>query len=200
MTSLPTSAVSQDALDRAFLSARSFNAFSDQPVSDDTLRRLYDVMQWGPTSMNTQPARFVFLRTPEARERLVPALSPGNVEKTRKAPVTVIVAHDTRFFDHLPTQFKAYDAKPMFEANDALAESTALRNSSLQGAYLIVAARLLGLDAGAMSGFDAAKLNAEFFPDGDWKVNFLVNLGYGDTTGNYPRGPRLGFEEVARLL
>lgn len=200
MTSLPTSAVSQDALDRAFLSARSFNAFSDQPVSDDTLRSLYDVMQWGPTSMNTQPARFVFLRTPEARERLVPALAPGNVDKTRKAPVTVIVAHDTRFFDHLPTQFKAYDAKPMFEANDALAESTAVRNSSLQGAYLIVAARLLGLDAGAMSGFDAAKLNAEFFPDGDWKVNFLVNLGYGDTTGNHPRGPRLGFEEVARLL
>jgi 3-hydroxypropanoate dehydrogenase len=200
MTSLPTSAVSQDALDRAFLSARTFNAFSDQPVPDDTLRRLYDVMQWGPTSMNTQPARFVFLRTPEARERLVPALSAGNVEKTRKAPVTVIVAHDTRFFDHLPTQFKAYDAKPMFEANDALAESTAVRNSSLQGAYLIVAARLLGLDAGAMSGFDAAKINAEFFPDGAWKVNFLVNLGYGDTTGNYPRGPRLGFEEVARLL
>ena len=150
--------------------------------------------------MNTQPARFIFLRSAEAKARLLPTLAPGNVDKTRKAPVTVIVAQDRRFFDHLPTQFKAYDAKPLFEGNAALAESTAFRNSSLQGAYLMIAARLLGLDVGAMSGFDPDKLNAEFFPDGQWKVNFLVNLGYGDAAGNYPRGPRLAFDTVAQVF
>lgn len=195
-----TSPLDTLAQQRVFLDARTTNLFLDTPVSDDTLRRLHELMKWGPTAMNSQPGRFVFLRTPEAKERLAPALSAGNLAKTMAAPITVIVAHDARFFDQLPTQFPAYDAKPMFEANANLARATAERNSALQGAYLIVAARMLGLDAGPMSGFDAAKVDAEFFADGAWKSNFLVNIGYGDTTGNHPRGPRLPFETVATLL
>ncbi len=192
--------VSQAVLEQAFTTARTFNKFTDRPVSDQTLRELYELLRWGPTSMNSQPARYLFLCSPQSRQRLVPALSPGNQAKTLAAPVTVIVAQDTRFFDHLPEQFPAYDARPMFEANAALSEATAFRNSSLQGAYLIIAARLLGLDCGPMSGFDPAQVNAEFFPDGQWKVNFLVNLGYGDPSGNHPRGPRLPFDSVARIL
>jgi nitroreductase len=192
--------IDQAALEQVFTGARTFNTFTDQPVSDETLRTLYDLLRWGPTSMNTQPARYVFLGSKESRQRLIPALSPGNQAKTLAAPMTVIVAHDTRFFDHLPTQFPAYDAKPMFEGNAALAETTAFRNSTLQGAYLIIAARLLGLDCGPMSGFDPLKVNAEFFPDGRWKANFLINLGYGDASGNHPRGPRLPFESVAQML
>jgi len=192
--------IDPSGLEQVFTSARTFNTFTKQPVTDDTLRQLYDLMRWGPTSMNSQPGRYVFLRSPESRRRLIPALAPGNQAKTLSAPMTIIVAQDARFFDHLPTQFAAYDAKPMFQANATLAESTAFRNSSLQGAYLIIAARLLGLDCGAMSGFDPAKVNAEFFPDGQWKVNFLINVGYGDASANYPRGPRLAFENVAKIL
>lgn len=195
-----TQPVGAKALEQAFISARTFNQFTHQAVSDATLRQLYDLLRWGPTSMNAQPARFVFLRTPQSRQRLLPALMPTNQAKTLAAPVTVIIAQDSRFFDNLPTQFPAYDAKPMFEANPAMAEETAFRNSSLQGAYLIIAARLLGLDCGPMSGFDSAAVNAEFFPDGKWKTNFIVNLGYGDPAGNYPRGPRLPFETVAQML
>ncbi|MFT3851011.1 MAG: malonic semialdehyde reductase [Propionivibrio sp.] len=187
-------------LEQVFTGARTFNTFTDRPVSDATLRELYDLLRWGPTSMNSQPGRYVFLRSKESRQRLIPALSPGNQAKTLAAPVTIIVAQDTRFFENLPTQFPAYDARPTFEANAVLAESTAFRNSTLQGAYLIIAARILGLDCGPMSGFDPAKVNAEFFPDGRWKANFLVNLGYGDPSGNYPRGPRLPFDSVAQLL
>lgn len=194
------SAVSTEVLKQAFTEARTFNKFTDQPVSEATLRELYDLFKWAPTSMNSQPARLVFLTSAEAKQKLAPALSPGNLDKTLAAPVTVIIAQDSRFFDHLPTQFPAYDAKPMFEANAALADATAFRNSSLQGAYLIIAARLLGLDSGAMSGFDPAKVNEAFFADGKYKVNFLLNLGYGDASGNYPRGPRLSFEEVAEIL
>lgn len=191
---------SVDALNIALVQARSFNAFTDQPVSDELLSRLQATAQQGPTSMNCQPARFLFLRSNEAKARLMPALAPGNVEKTKNAPITVVVAFDTRFFEHLPTQFKAYDAKPIFEDNADLAAATAFRNSSLQGAYLIIAARLLGLDVGAMSGFDVAKVNSEFFPDGRYQANFLINLGYGDPAGNHPQGPRLPFEAVAQLL
>ena len=188
------------ALNLAFREARSFNRFTAQAVSDETLAALYDLLKWGPTSMNCQPARYVFLRSEAAKQRLKPALSPGNVDKTMAAPVVAIVAIDNQFYEHLPQQFPAYDAKPMFEANPALAAATADRNSSLQGAYLMIAARLLGLDCGPMSGFDAAKLNAEFFPDSRWRANFLVNLGYGDPTGNHPRGPRLAFEQAVTLL
>jgi len=187
-------------LDRIFREARTVHAFKPIPVSDDTLRQLYDLLKWGPTAFNAQPARFVFVRSPEAKARLRPALSAGNVAQTDAAAVTVIVAQDTRFFEHLPQQFPAYDAKPLFEGNAALAEATAFRNSSLQGAYLILAARSLGLDSGAQSGFDPAKVNAEFFPDGRYKVNFIVNLGVADPAGIYPRGPRLAFEDVAQIL
>lgn len=187
-------------LEQAFTSARTFNRFRPEAVADDTLRALYDLLKWGPTSMNCQPARFLFLRSAAAKQRLKPALAPTNADKTMAAPVVVVVATDTRFFEHLPEQFPAYDARPMFEGNPALASATAARNGTLQGAYLIIAARLLGLDCGPMSGFDAAKVNAEFFPDGRWQANFLVNLGHGDPAGNHPRGPRLAFEEAARLL
>ena len=182
-------ALDQAALAQAFTGARTINRFRADPVSDATLRSLYELLKWGPTSMNCQPARYVFLRSEAAKQRLKPVLSPGNVDKTMAAPVVVIVASDSRFFDHLPEQFPAFAAKPMFEGNAVLAEATAFRNSSLQGAYLIVAARLLGLDCGPMSGFDAAKLNAEFFPDGRLKANFLVNLGYGDRPQPPARAP-----------
>lgn len=193
-------AVDPQVLAQAFTSARTFNRFRPEPVSDETLQQLYDLLKWGPTSMNCQPGRYLLLRSMEAKQRLKPCLSPGNADKTMAAPVVAIVALDSRFYEHLPEQFKAFDAKPMFEGNAALAEATAFRNSSLQGAYLILAARLLGLDCGPMSGFDAARLNAEFFPDGRFKANFLINLGYGDAAGNYPRGPRLPFETAVQLL
>ncbi len=192
--------LNDNALAQLFTEARTFNRFTDRPVSDETIRQLHENLKWGPTSMNTQPARFVFVRSTEAKAKLIPTLSPGNQEKTQAAPLTVIVAWDTRFFDELPTQFRAYDAKPLFEGNADLAQATAFRNSTLQGAYLILAARALGLDSGAMSGFDADKLNAAFFPDGKWKANFLINIGYGDPAGNYPRGPRLAFEDVVRVI
>ena len=189
------------ALDQLFRQAHTFNKFADQPVTEEAIRELYELLKWGPTSMNAQPGRYVFLRPGSARERLIPAMIAANAEKTRKAPLTVIVAMDTQFYDHLPTQFKAYDARPMFAGNAPLADATAFRNSSLQGAYLMLAARSLGLDCGPMSGFDAAKVDAEFFPDGRWKSNFIVNMGYGlETSGHYPRGPRLPFADAAQIL
>lgn len=193
-------ALNQNALDQLFYQAHSYNQFTDQAISEETIEQLYNLLKWGPTSMNTQPARYLFLRTPEAREQLLPALMDSNAEKTRQAPLTVIIASDTEFYEHLPTQFKAYDAAPMFRENNALAEATAFRNSSLQGAYLMLAARALGLDAGAMSGFDPEAVNKTFFPDGQWKVNFIVNLGYGAEGGHHPRGDRLSFEQAAQIL
>ncbi|MFM7027038.1 MAG: malonic semialdehyde reductase, partial [Limnohabitans sp.] len=151
-------------------------------------------------AFNAQPARYVFVRSAEAKARLRPALSAGNVAQTDAAAVTVIVAQDSRFYEHLPEQFPAYDAKPLFEGNAALAEATAFRNSSLQGAYLILAARALGLDSGAMSGFNPQAVNDAFFPDGRFKVNFLLNIGVADPAGVYPRAPRLAFDEVAQIL
>lgn len=188
------------ALNQLFLHARTYNRFTEQPITEETIRQLYELLKWGPTSMNCQPARYLFLTSAAAKAKLLPALSASNVEKTRDAPVTVVVAADTRFQDKLPSQFKAYDAKPLFDDNPVLAEATAMRNSALQGAYLMVAARAIGLDCGAMSGFDSVKVDASFFPDGRWKVNFLVNLGYGASEGFHPRGPRLEFDEVAQIL
>lgn len=193
--SLPTAALNQ-----LFYEARTVNGFQNVPISDDTLHALYDLLKWGPTAFNAQPARYVFVRSAEAKEKLRPALSAGNVAQTLAASVTVIVAQDTRFFEHLPTQFPAYDARPLFEANPALVESTALRNSSLQGAYLILAARALGLDAGPQSGFNPEAVNQAFFPDGRYKANFLVNLGVADPAGIRPRNARLGFETVAQIV
>jgi 3-hydroxypropanoate dehydrogenase len=192
--------IADSALDQLFRTARTAHGFRADPVPAPTLHALYDLLRWGPTSMNCQPARFVFVRSAEAKERLKPALSPGNVAQTMAAPVTAIVASDARFFEHLPTQFPAYDARPMFEKDPAIAQATAFRNGSLQGAYLILAARALGLDCGPMSGFNAAAVDAEFFPDGRFKTNFLVNLGVADPAKTFPRGPRLDFATAARIL
>lgn len=188
------------ALDQIFRKARTANGFTDQPVTDEELRQVYELAVMGPTSMNCQPARYVFLRTPEARERLLPALSPGNLEKTRRAPVTVIVATDTRFYEHMPQVWHREGAKENFEANPGLAASTATRNGTLGGAYFIIAARSLGLDCGPMSGVDLGKVDAEFFPDGRYKANFLINLGHGDHSLLFARNPRLGFEQACELL
>lgn len=187
------------ALEQLFINARTFNRFTDRPVSEDTLRELYELLKWGPTAVNSQPARYVFIQSQEGKKKLMPALIAGNVEKTRLAPVTVILAMDRRFFDKLPDQFLAFNAKPIYETSSDLAQETGLRNGSMQGAYLMLAARALGLDCGPMSGFDRSVVDAAFFPDGKWASNFLVNLGYGDEAHNYPRGPRLPYEEVVRL-
>ena len=192
-------ALNDAALDQLFRQARTVHAFKPEPVSDETLRQLYELLKWGPTAFNAQPARYVFVKSAEAKARLIPALSPGNVPQVQSAAVTVIVAHDSRFAEHLPTQFPGYDAKAVFDANPAMVEPTAFRNSSLQGAYLILAARALGLDCGAMSGFNAQAVNETFFADGRYKANFLLNLGVADPAGVYPRAPRLGFDEVARI-
>jgi len=187
------------ALDTVFRHARTFNIYRPEPVPDALLRELYDLVRLGPTSANCCPARFVFVRTPEGKAKLEPSLSKGNHDKTMAAPVTVIVAYDTAFYDELPRLFPHADAKPWFTSSPAHSEETAFRNSSLQGAYLIVAARALGLDTGPMSGFDPVVLDAAFFKGTTWKSNFLINLGYGDTSGTTGRLPRLDFEEACRL-
>ena len=195
-----TAALSSEALAQIFTAARTFNKFTDREVSDTTIRDLYELVKWAPTSMNAQPARYVFLKTPAAKARLKPALAAGNADKTMAAPLCVIVAYDSNFQSHITEQFTAFDARPMFDGNAALTATTAFRGGSMQGAYLILAARSLGLDCGPMSGFDNAAVDQEFFADGRFKSNFLINLGYGDASGNYPRGPRLGFESACQIL
>src|SRR6058998_2271655 len=206
--------LSAEALDQLFREARTYTAWLDKPVTDDTLRQLYDVMKWGPTSANSCPARFVFLCSRQAKERLRPALAPGNVEKTMTAPVTVIVAYDLLFYEKLPRLFPYNPGmRNLFAGNPQLVEVTAMRNSSLQGAYLMLAARATGLDCGPMSGFDNAKVDEEFFGagveregmceeyvPGTIKSNFLCNIGYGDPASVRPRAPRLEFAEVCHLL
>jgi len=209
------SALSDEVLDQLFRTARSFSYWLDKPVSDDTLRRLYELMKWGPTSANGSPARILFLRTPEAKQRLIPALSPTNVEKARTAPVTAIIGYDLHFYEQMPTLFPhAPGYRDVFAKSPELAEVTARRNSSLQGAYLIVASRALGLDCGPLSGFDNAKVDQEFFgasknvdgcdqeffPLTHVRTNFLCNIGYGDRSQLHPRNPRLSFEEACALL
>lgn len=190
------------SLDVLFRKARAHNGWRQKPVTDDQLRAIYELMKWGPTSANCSPARIVFVRTAEGKERLRPALSSGNTDKTMAAPVTAILAYDTRFYEHLPRLFPHNPtAMSWFSGpnNQAVAEATAFRNGSLQGAYLIVAARTLGLDVGPMSGFDNAKVDAAFFPDGRFKCNFLCNVGYGDPAKLFARSPRLSFEEACAL-
>lgn len=194
------SSIGDSVFDILFRNARSQNGFLDQPVSDELLKRLYDIARMGPTSMNVQPMRILFLRTPQAKARLIPALSPGNVDKVKQAPVTAVIATDTRFYEHMPTIWHGEGAREMFAGNAALAEGTATRNGTLQGAYLMIVARGLGLDCGPMSGFDQAKVNAEFFPDGRVKANFLCNLGYGDPSKVFKRNRRFDFDEVCQLL
>lgn len=193
-------ALDEAALDQLFREARTQNKWTDQPVTDDDLHRLYDLLKLGPTSANCSPARFLFLRTPHAKERLQPALSSGNRDKTMSAPVVVIVAYDPKFYDQLPKLFPHADARSWFTSSEKLAEETAFRNGTLQGAYLIMAARAIGLDAGPMSGFDNAKVDAEFLNWRGWKSNFLVNLGHGEPAGLFPRNPRLSFDEACQLL
>ncbi len=194
------SKIEQSALDQLFFKARTANGFIDKPVPMALLQEVYEIAKMGATSMNTQPTRYVFLNSAEARARLIPALSPGNVEKTKIAPVTVIVATDTRFYEHMPVVWHGPGAKEMFEGNAALAQGTATRNGTLGGAYFMMAARAAGLDCGPMSGVDLAKVNAEFFADGRLQANFLINLGYGDDTKLFNRNPRLTFEQACTIL
>jgi 3-hydroxypropanoate dehydrogenase len=192
--------LNQQALQQLFLNARTHNGWQDKVINEEILRKLYDILKFAPTAVNGLPARFLFLTSKEAKEKLKPCLIEGNIEKTMQAPVTVIIGYDLTFYEHLPFLFPHINAKVWYEGNDALIEETAFRNSSLQGGYLIIAARALGLDCGAMSGFDKEKLNAEFFPDGKIKANFLCNLGYGDPKKLFPRNPRLSFEQSCQIL
>lgn len=190
------------SLDLIFRDAHTPQGFLDAPVSNEKLRQVYDLMKWGPTTMNTQPMRIVFVRTQAAKARLAPALSAGNLDKTMKAQVTAIIAYDSRFYEHLPQTFPNNPkAKDGFEGEEkkAMVDRVALRNGSLQGAYFIIAARALGLDCGPMSGFDNAKVDAAFFPDGRWKSNFLINVGKADPAKIFPRNPRLSFDEACRI-
>lgn len=188
------------ALATLFTDARSHNGWIEQSIADDVLRQLYDLLKMAPTSANCSPGRFVFLRSTAAKERLAPALSKGNLEKTMSAPVSVIVAWDTAFYEHLPALFPHADAKSWFTHSPEAAHETAFRNGSLQGAYLIMAARSLGLDAGPLSGFDAKQVNAAFFAGTTWAANFIVNLGHGNPEKLFGRLPRLAFDDACQLL
>ncbi len=187
------------ALDLLFRQARTHSSWQAGPVTDETLRQAWDLARMGPTSANCQPARIVFVRSAAAKEKLKPALLPGNVDKTMAAPVTAIIGHDLAFFEQLPRLFPHADARAWFAGNAALARTTAFRNGSLQAAYFILACRGLGLDCGPMSGFDNARVDAAFFAGGTVESNLLVNIGHGDAAGLYPRGPRLDFAEACRI-
>jgi len=195
-----THAINDEALDILFRTARTQNKWQDKPVSTAMLMAIYDLLRWGPTSANMSPARFMFLVSKEAKDRLKPFLSPTNVEKTMTAPVTVVVGYDLAFADKLPKLFPhAPNIKDVFQ-DPAIVPTHAMRNGTLQGAYFIIAARALGLDCGPMSGFDNNGVDAEFFPDGTIKSNFLCNLGYGDPAGLFARSPRLSFDEACQIL
>jgi len=187
------------ALDQLFNEARTHSYWQDKPLEAGILEQLYALTALGPTSANCSPARFVFVTLQEGKEKLKPALSSGNVEKTMTAPVTVIVAHDMAFYDQLPQLFPHADARSWFTGSPELVKETAFRNSSLQAGYLILAARALGLDAGPMSGFDPSRVNEAFFAGSSWQVNMLINLGYGDREKLHPRLPRLRFEQACKL-
>lgn len=188
------------ALDLLFLQARTHSAWLPQPVTDEQLQQLYNLMKFGPTSANCSPARIVFVKSTAEKERLVACMSTGNKEKTRAAPVTAIIGMDLRFADKLPQLYPHTDARPWFEGTPEWIEATALRNASLQGGYFILAARSLGLDCGPMSGFDADKVDVAFFAGTSIKANFVCNLGHGDRTRLHPRSPRLAFDEACRIV
>ncbi len=192
--------ISNQAIKQLFTEARSHHAWLDRPVADETLRSVYDLTKWGPTSVNSGPLRIVFVKSPGEKARLLPSLWGSNVDQVKAAPVTAIIAHDVKFYDQLPKLFPAFDAKSLFTSDPATSESTMFRNSSLQGAYFMLAARALGLDIGPMSGFDNARADQAFFEGTTWKSNFLCNVGYGDSAKLYPRGPRLEFEETCRIV
>ena len=189
-----------NALDLLFRGAHSHNCWQPKDVPDSLLHELHDVMKWGPTSVNCWPLRVVFAKSAAAKERLVSCVAEGNAEKTRTAPVVAIVGMDMAFYDRLPELFPAFDARALFVGNQELVNATAMRNSSLQGAYLMIAARALGLDCAPMSGFDNAKVDVEFFPGNMVRSNFLCGLGYGDAARVHPRGPRPAFDEVHSII
>ncbi|EOT1169024.1 malonic semialdehyde reductase [Cronobacter dublinensis] len=193
-------ALSASALATLFTDARTHSAWLDAPVSDEQLRDIYDMVRLGPTSANCSPGRLLFVKTPDAKARLLPALSSGNLEKTLRAPVTAIVAWDHEFYEALPQLFPYADARAWFTSSPAVAEETAFRNSSLQAGYLIIACRALGLDTGPMSGFDRAAVDAEFFSGTTWKSNLLINIGYGDAATLHPRLPRLSFDDACAIV
>jgi 3-hydroxypropanoate dehydrogenase len=197
---MSSAALTDESLDILFREARSHNAWQDKSVSDDLLKQLYDLLKMGPTSANSCPGRFVFIKSPEAKQKLKSCLNEGNVKKSMTAPVVVIIGMDLEFYEQLPKLFPHTDARSWFVGKAEKIQETAFRNSSLQGAYLMLAARSLGLDCGPMSGFDSTKLNATFFPDGKVKSNFICALGYGDPAGLYQRGPRLDFNEAAEIV
>ena len=192
--------ISQAALDQLFVDARSQNAWQNLDIPDETLLQLFDIVKMGPTSANCSPARYLFVKSQEAKARLKPHLSGGNTEKTMTAPVCAIVGYDQAFYEHLPRLFPHTDAKSWFTSSPELAQETAFRNGTLQGGYLIIAARALGLDCGPMSGFDQEGVNNEFFAGTKIKSNFLINLGYGDASGLFGRSPRFEFEDIASIL
>jgi 3-hydroxypropanoate dehydrogenase len=187
------------SIERLFTEARTHNGFTNEPVSEAQLREIYDLMKWGPTSANASPARIVFVRSPAAKAKLLECVSPGNVDKTRAAPVTAIIGMDLVFYDKLPALFPHADARSWFLGKKEFADATAFRNSSLQGGYLMLAARALGLDCGPMSGFDHAKVDAAFWAGTEIKTNFICNLGHGDPSKLFSRSPRLSFEEACRI-
>ena len=189
------------ALNQLFLEARTHSRWLDAPVDDRLLRELYDLARVAPTSANSNPMRLVFVKSADAKARLKPTLMPGNVEKTMTAPVTAIVAHDLAFYEQLPALMPHVDARSWLASRPAdQIERAALTGATLQGAYLILAARALGLDCGPIGGFDAAAVDQAFFPEGQWKSNMLLNLGYGDAAGLFPRNPRLDFDEACRIV
>jgi 3-hydroxypropanoate dehydrogenase len=188
--------LSAEALHQLFLGARTRNGWQDRPLTSELVRRLYETAKWGPTAANSNPARFVFVRSQEAKMRLLPHVMPGNVAKVRIAPCTVIIAGDTRFYDLMPQLFPSRDMRSNFLDKPDLVTDLVARNSTLQGAYLIIAARALGLDCGPMSGFDKAGVDAEFFPDGRWRSNFLCSIGYGSDDNLFERNPRLDFDQA----
>ncbi len=192
--------LSPEAMAQLFTAARTHNGWLDKEVSDDLLELALDYAKWGPTSANCSPMRILFVRTPEAKQRLAPAMSPGNLEKTMAAPATAIIAYDLDFPELLPLLYPAADARSWFVGNEALIEETAFRNGSLQAGYFILALRAVGLDAGPMSGFDKAKVDGEFFAGTRIRSNFLINIGFGDKAKLYPRGPRLAFEDMAKII
>ncbi len=197
---IKTKSLSEEAMEQIFIKARTHSVWLPEPVSDELLREIYNLMKWGPTSANCSPARIVFVKSKEAKEKLLPCMASGNVEKTKTAPVTAILAQDMEFYEKLPKLFPHTDARSWFVGNQPLIDATAFRNGTLQGAYFMIAARSLGLDCGPMSGFDNTKLDAAFFQGTSWKSNFVCNLGYGDSGKLYPRSPRLDFDEACKIL
>jgi len=194
------SSLSQEALDIIFTKARTHNGWTQEPVTDDLLHKIHDLVKWGPTSANSCPARIVFVKSKEAKDKLLPCMAEGNVEKTRTAPITAIVATDMEFYEKLPKLFPHTDARSWFIGNKPFIDSTAIRNGTLQGAYFIIAARALGLDCGPMSGFDNARVDDTFFQGTSWKSNFICNLGHGDPGKIFPRSPRLEFNEACKII